>query len=341
MKRIATISTCLVIIAILVESLAYADLSVHYIDVGQGDAALIICDGKAMLVDGGPTSASQLIYSYLRQNVTSLEYIIATHPHEDHIGGLAAALNAVPVEIIFSPVETWNNGSFMDIAIYADMLGTPIIVPNEGDYFHLGDAVVTILHCWPEAWDENDMSIVARIDYGNTSFLFTGDAEDISEYMMVDSGMPLQADVLKVGHHGSHSSTTKEFVSNVMPKYAVISCGAENSYGHPHEETLQNLQGIEVLRTDQLGTIVFHTDGTTLSYKTERIKKAAPFPEKGSTETAIPETEAAYVGNKNSMKFHYPNCSGAQSMKSKNKVYFSSREEAINQGYLPCGKCEP
>ncbi len=249
---------------------ASAELDVHFLDVGQGDAALVICDGKAMLIDGGPGSASQFLYSYIRDYTTELEYIIATHPHEDHVGGLSAALNAVPVELIFSPVVYWDTRAFENMAYYADAQGTPIVVPFENDYFHLGDALITILHCWPEAWDVNDMSIVLRVDYGATSFLFTGDAEAMSEYMILDSGVNLKADVLKVGHHGSRSSSTMEFITEINPAFAVISCGKDNQYGHPHEETLETLRSCSILRTDQMGTIVFHSDGQTLYYESEK-----------------------------------------------------------------------
>ena len=246
---------------------AHADLEVHFIDVGQGDAALLICDGEAMLIDGGQPSASQLIYTYLRERVPELKYMIATHPHEDHIGGCAAALNAVPVGLILSPVTEWDTRAFNSMVKYAEAQGTEIFVPFEGDVYQLGGSEITVIHCWPEAWTSNDMSIVVRVDYGATSFLFTGDAERMSEYMMIDSGFVLEADVLKVAHHGSSSSSTLEFLEAVNPEYAIISCGKNNSYGHPHQQVIDRLNGNAViLRTDELGTIIFHSDGETLSY---------------------------------------------------------------------------
>lgn len=327
-------------------SYAYAELTVAFLDVGQGDATFINCDGAAMLIDGGPTSASQFIFSYLKSHTERLDYMIATHPHEDHVGGLAAALNAVPVDLIFSPVETSDNEPFSNMVRYADLSGTPIVVPYEGDYFHLGEAEITILHCWPEAWDVNDMSIVLRIDYGYTSFLFTGDAEEMSEYMMIDSGMPLKADVLKVGHHGSRTSSTEEFLSEVAPTWAVISCGMDNSYGHPHEDTLRKLAGAETLRTDQLGTIEFHSDGYYIYYETDKQKRpvdttVAPTMMPTMDTTNEDKEVEYYIGNKKSKKFHYPYCSGVHTMKEKNKVVLGSREDAIAQGYDPCGLCHP
>ena len=332
MKRIFTI----VLITLLLPS-GLAELSVHFLDVGQGDATLLLCDGEAMLIDGGPASASQLIYSYVRKSTDHLDYLIATHPHDDHVGGLAAALNAVPVDVILSPVEAYKDSAFESVQRYADEQGAPIIIPYEWDEFDLGNALVTILHCWPEAWDENDMSICLRVDYGETSFLFTGDAEAMSEYMMLDSGMPLQADVLKVGHHGSRSSSTQEFVDAVRPRYSVISCGKDNSYGHPHQEVLDVLAGSTILRTDILGTIVMHSDGETITidYLDGSEEETTNADKQDRSDTS------SYIGNKKSMKFHYPECEGVEKMSPKNKVPLASREDAIALGYRPCGLCKP
>ena len=255
-------------------TVANAEMDVYFLDVGQGDAAVIICDGEAMVVDGGPAKASSFMYSFVRNTLEllSIRYMVATHPHEDHIGGLSGVLNAVPVDLILSPVTEWDTRAFESILKYAVFQGCPIIVPEDGDQFSLGNATFTILLCWPEAWGENDKSIIFRIDYGETSLLFTGDAEYMAEYMVIDSGLPLKADVLKVGHHGSHSSSTGEFFDAVSPTYAVISSGKGNSYGHPHEETLEALRerNVTIYRTDLLGTIHFHSDGKEFMIETER-----------------------------------------------------------------------
>lgn len=320
-KLIRSLVLCLAIIV----GVAQAELDVHFLDVGQGDSTLIVCDGEAMLIDGGPSSASQIVFSYIRQHVGELDVAIATHPHDDHIGGLSAALNAVPVGVIYSPVSEWNSTCWANMEKYAEAQGTPIVVPMEGDVFLLGSAIVTIIHCWPEAWEENDMSIVLRLDYGETSFLFTGDAEIMSEEMMLGEGMPLKADVLKVAHHGSRYSSSPEFLAVVKPEWAVISCGKGNAYGHPNEEVLQALSHTTVLRTDQMGTIIFHSDGAALSV------------EAGMVTTA----DVEYIGNRKSMKFHRMDCESVMDMAEKNKVPLSTREDAIKMGFQPCGRCTP
>lgn len=255
---------------------AIADLQVHFLDVGQGDCTIVVCDGEAMVIDGGPRASSNYVYGYIRRTLQlrQIEYVISTHPHLDHVYGLSSVLNAAPVDLLLSPVLEWDSKAFSYMLKYAEKQGTPISVPQEGDTLQLGSATVTILHCWPEAIEygrTNDSSIVTRIDYGNTSFIITGDAEDWSEYMMIDSGMNLKADVLRVAHHGSNTASTMEFLKAVQPKYAVISVGKDNGYGHPHQEVLERLESIgsTILRTDELGTIVFQSDGESLTIKND------------------------------------------------------------------------
>ena len=269
-----TIVLLLIIIICSELTITHAELDVYYLDVGQGDAAVVICDDEAMVIDGGPAKASSLMYSFIRNTLelSAIRYMVATHPHEDHIGGLSGVLNAVPVDLILSPVLEWDTRAFNSILKYADFQGSPILIPEDGDQFSLGDAIVTILLCWPDAWTENDMSIILRIDYMDTSFLFTGDAEYMAEYMVIDGLLPLEANVLKVGHHGSQTSSTLEFINAVNPTYAVISCGRNNSYGHPHKETLESLanKDVTILRTDLQGTIHFHSNGESISFEAER-----------------------------------------------------------------------
>ena len=264
----------LLLILLLLPISAFADLQVHFLDVGQGDCTIVLCDGEAMVIDGGPASASSFVYSYIRNTLklTHIDYVISTHPHLDHVYGLSSVLNAAPVDLILTPVLKWDSKAFESMLKYAEMQGTPLSVPQEGDTLQLGSATVTILHCWPEAIDygrTNDSSIVVRIDYGQTSFIITGDAEDWAEYMMIDAGRNLKADVLRVAHHGSNTASTAEFLRTIHPEYAVISVGKDNGYGHPHQEVLGRLADIkaEILRTDELGTIIMESDGKTIILK--------------------------------------------------------------------------
>ncbi len=305
---------------------ASAELEVHFLDVGQGDATLLICDGEAMLIDGGLKSQGQFIYAYLRSHVDMLTYVIATHPDSDHIGGLASALNAVPVEILYTPILDYDSRVFSAMMTYAGLQGTYVDVPMEGDTFPLGSATVTVLHCWPEAWQNNDMSIVLRVDYGSTSFIFTGDAESMSEYMMIDSGLPLDADVLKVAHHGSRYSSTQEFIDAISPTYAVISCGKDNSYGHPHSQTLERLADSIILRTDMYGTIILRSDGTN-------INVVAP--------VFDPPPVEGFIGNRSSMKYHIPSCDAVKEIELRNTIALRTKEEAEAAGYDACGLCCP
>ena len=253
---------------------AKAELQIHFLDVGQGDAAIVLCDGEAMMIDGGLPGVSQFIYSYIRNTLQldMIEVMVATHPHDDHVGGLAAALNAVPVELIVSPTQEYDSRAFKSMLKYAEAQGTPIVTAFDGDTWHIGSALVTVIVCWPEAPTVNDTSIMLRIDYGNTSFVFTGDAGINTEYIGVMNSVPLKADVLKVGHHGSRTSSSFDFITEVFPSDAVISCGKNNAYGHPHQETLDMLKfiGARVYRTDLQGTIICTSDGDNITWQTER-----------------------------------------------------------------------
>lgn len=245
---------------------------IHYIDVGQADAALVLCCGHAMLIDGGNKADSSLIYSYLEKfDVTELDYIISTHEHEDHVGGLAGALNFASVKHAFSPVSEYDSVCFGNFKKYLDLQGVPITKPVPGAYFPLGCALVETLAPSHAGNGGNNESIVLKVSYGGTSFLFTGDAETEEELEMLESGRDLSCTVLKVAHHGSASSSGQEFLDAVSPEYAVISVGSGNSYGHPAQVVLDRLcaMGVQVLRTDLCGDIICRSDGSSLSFTTE------------------------------------------------------------------------
>ena len=223
------------------------------------------------MIDGGDRNASQFIYSYLKSiDVKRLDYIIATHPHDDHIEGLAAALVACDAGILYSPILGMESEIFQELTRKAKDKNVMIKVPKRGETFTVGDAIITFLSNVHPDWDLNNQSIVIRMDYGSTSFLFTGDAAWEEEQDLLE--MNIKADVLKVGHHGAATSTSQEFLDAVHPTFAVISVGADNKYGHPAQETLGKLQRLDVavFRTDRQGTIICTSDGENLNFVTTK-----------------------------------------------------------------------
>ncbi|MBZ2174547.1 MBL fold metallo-hydrolase [Schnuerera sp. xch1] len=246
------------------------DIEVHFIDVGQADSILIKSStGKNMLIDAGNNDDEDLIYSYLKdKGIETLDVVVGTHPHEDHIGGLDTVINNFDVKKIYMPKVSNNTKTFEDVLLATKNKGLKITTPTSGDNFELGNAKCTMLAPNSSTYDElNNYSIVIKLEYEDTSFLFTGDAEGISEQEMLNKGYDLSADVLKVGHHGSESSTTELFLEAVSPKHAVIMVGKDNSYGHPHDIILQRLKenNINVYRTDKSETIIATTDGKDIT----------------------------------------------------------------------------
>ncbi len=248
-------------------------LTVTWLDVGQGDAAVIQCGGQSMLIDGGKPEKSSYIYAWLQQHGLSyLDVIVATHVDADHIGGLSGALNYASVGTAYCPVTTGTTETFQSFVKYLAQRGKQITVPTAGETFALGGAQVQILGPLHRAEDSNDNSIVLKVSFGATSFLFTGDAERAEEQDLLNAGVNLQSTVLKVGHHGSDTSTSYPFLRAVAPQYAVISVGAGNSYGHPTEAVLSRLRdaGVTTFRTDMQGEITAVSDGQTINFSTAK-----------------------------------------------------------------------
>ncbi|MCT4605668.1 MAG: MBL fold metallo-hydrolase [Marinisporobacter sp.] len=246
------------------------DLKIHFIDVGQADSILIKNGESTMLIDAGNNGDADLVVNYLKnQGINQLDYVIGTHPHEDHIGGLDAVINNFDIGKVYMPKVTHTSKTFKDVITAIKKKGLKITNPTVGGIIPLGDAKGVILAPNSKEYkDYNDYSIVLKLTYGNTSFLFTGDAEGLSEKEMMRNGLDLSADVLKLGHHGSHSSTTIDFLNKVNPKYAVIMTEIGNDYGHPHKETMDKLKNknIPVYRTDESGNIVATSDGNKISF---------------------------------------------------------------------------
>ena len=310
----------------------------HFLDVGQALSVLVECDGQYMLYDGGNVDDGSMVVSYLqKQGVEELQYVFCSHAHEDHVGGLAAALAFFPANHVYSPVTEASTKCFQDFVKYTQQQGLQVEVPTVGTVWQLGGATVTMLGPVAQYSETNDTSIVLRVDYGATSFLLTGDMESDAERDLVNSGANLKADVLQVGHHGSSTSTSYLFLNAVLPEMGVISCGVNNKYGHPHEETLSILRdaGVDVYRTDLLGTVVIGSDGQNYTIRTD---KTATDAELNPTAPAASSTaQQAYIGNVNSKKFHLPTCPNLPA--EKNQILFSSYDEAIAAGYTPCSTC--
>ena len=326
--------------------------AVHYIDVGQGDAALVLCDDKTMLIDGGKPHASSIIYTYLKNlNIDYLDYIVASHADDDHIGGLSAPLAKMKVGNVLAPETEADTRSYESLKNKTAEQGLTIAHPKPGESLDFGSSTIEFYGPITESEsDRNNGSIVMKIIYGDTSFLFTGDAEREEEQEILSAGYDLSATVLKVGHHGSKNSTTYPFLREIMPKYAVISVG-DNNYGHPTEDTLSRLRDadVKVYRTDMQGDIVATSDGKTVTVTTRKNNNAQTNPTENEKSTSAQSTENAanqeiceYIGNANTKKFHYPDCGAVSQMKEKNKVYLNcTRDEAIKDGYNPCGRCNP
>ena len=305
-------------------------LEVHYIDVGQADCILLQCGGAHMLIDGGNVEDSDLVVSYLLdQEVTTLDYVVNTHAHEDHVGGLPGVLAVFETKNIWCPVKEYSSSCFEDFVKYADQQDLELVCPEPGSTYDLGGAEVTVLGPVRDDYDTNNSSIVLRVDYGATSFLFTGDAETTAEKDILEAGYDVSATVLKVGHHGSETSSSYQWLREVGAEYAVIQVGTGNSYGHPHELILSRLRDADmtVYRTDLQGHIVCTSDGKAVSFETGRTVAV-------TNPTEEPET---FIGNKNSKKFHLDTCSGLP--KEENQVIFESYDDAVEAGYEPCSKC--
>lgn len=315
----------LLLLLILLPTVAFADLEAHFLDVGHGDCTIITCDGEAMIIDGGNAGSSQLVYNYIKNhNISVIKYAVATHPDADHIGGLPAAFHVAKVQTLLSPVDDYDENRFVTLKKTAQEQSVALTVPEAGQLFQLGGAQITILSPVIRFADSNDLSIVLRIDYGKTSFLFTGDASTAVERDLIARKSKLNADVLHVSHHGSSTGTSPTFVSAVSPDYAIISCAEDSA--SPSREVLFNLAETRTLITAQKGIIVITSDGEILSISCEKIAE---------------KKEDLYVGNSNSRVYHFASCESVTTMKDKNRVYFDSVEQAESKGYHPCKRCSP
>ncbi|MBO4954500.1 MAG: MBL fold metallo-hydrolase [Clostridia bacterium] len=255
---------------------AEGTLMVEFLDVEQGDSALIhLPNGETMLIDAGERDQGEHVVATLQeQGITRLDYVIGTHPHTDHIGGLQEVIESFDIGEIYMPKKLHTTKTFENLLLAIRDKGLSVTSAKAGVTV-LEDEGVFATFVAPQDTDYeelNDYSAVLRLTFGETSFLFTGDAEAVSEHEMLNSGQSLSADVLKVGHHGSTTSNTVAFLKAVSPTHAVISCGAGNDYGHPHKQILKRLSALKatVWRTDEQGKITVTSDGTTLTVTPEK-----------------------------------------------------------------------
>lgn len=309
-------------------------IRVDFIDVGQGDSSLIrLPNQQTILIDGGPRSSSEKLISFLdKEGLETIDYLIATHPHEDHIGGLPDVLDKYKVKNVYLPERTANTKIFEKLLGKIQENNLKINLASSGNIILDEDGIlVEFLGPVKNTYENtNDHSIVTKITYKDNSFLIMGDAEKISEGDILKNGYNVKADVLRVGHHGSSTSSTKEFVEAVGANYYIISLGKDNSYGHPHREVVDilNRTGKSVYRTDLEGDISMVGDGNSIEVLSS---KEDSNPE--VKDTSVDKIEDLYIGNKNTEVFHTEDCTKLPS--EKNRVVLKSKMDAKSQGYRP------
>ena len=251
------------------------DLEVHFIDIGQGDSILIRCKDQAMMIDFGDNNKGTQVQKYLMdQGIKELKYALGTHPDADHIGGMDVILYKFDVDHVWMPQLESDTVTYRDVVDVCQEEGYEIEQPEWQKEYTLSDATIEIegpVFIADSYADKNEASIIVKVTYGENSFLFCGDAPVSEEAEMLENDVDLSADVLKLGHHGSDTSTSEAFLQAVSPEYGVISCGEGNSYGHPHASTIEKLKnaGTQIYRTDLQGTVVAYSDGTNITWNQE------------------------------------------------------------------------
>lgn len=317
------------------------DLKVHYIDVGQADSILIQQGNNAMLIDAGNNGDGSLVVDYLKkQDISKLDYIIGTHPHEDHIGGLDSVINVFDIGNVIMPKATHTSQTYKDVITAISNKNLKITTPKVGDSYKLGNAEFTILAPNKDNYTElNDYSIVTRLKYGNNSFIFTGDAEALSEGEILAKQLDISADVLKVGHHGSDTSTSQAFLDKVNPKYAVISVGTGNDYGHPTNTILSRLsaKGVSTFRTDKQGTIVATSNGSNITFNnTPTVPDTTTPPDTNNPTPGVDENMIVWRVSATGTVYH--DSKDCSNMKSPIQM---TLKDARAKNLKPCSKCNP
>ena len=338
------------------------DMAVHFIDVGQGLAILVQSGGENLLYDGGNRSHADEVVQYLKnQQVETINYMISSHYDEDHLGGLVKCLDTFEVEHVLGSDYVHTSDLFNTFMNTATAHAIIVEYPSVGDTYEFGTGSFTVMAPNGISQNSNDNSVVIRLVNGNNSFMFMGDAEETSEQDMISTGMNLDCDVLSLGHHGSASSTSWDLLEATSPSWAVISCGLNNSYGHPAAETMGKLSDMDipVFRIDDQGTVIALSDGNTISWTQEPCNDYTSGSEKQSTDSSTDQSEqytndaaatesyAAETDTSDTQgrmvwisatgsKYHsIPDCGNMNP----NKATQETESQALSQGYEACKKC--
>ena len=328
----------------------YGLMRVHFIDVGQADCAFIeLGNGQTMLIDAGRSGNASTIVNYIKAlQYETIDYVVASHPHDDHIGGMATVLENFKIGKMYMPRQEHTINAFVNMLDVIEDKKIELYTAKAGvNITTSGIIKIDILAPFTDSDSNlNNVSAVVKITYGETVMLFTGDAEHVIENQLLKSG--IDADVLKVGHHGAGSASSKSFIKEVSPEVAVISVGEGNSYGHPHADTLAILNevGAKIYRTDEQDTIVVTADQNkkiTVDKKASTVKENAPPVVVTKPTEKVEDNEPPVSDNQSQVvyrtrtgkKYHRAGCSYLKS------IIETTVSEARSMGLTPCSRCNP
>jgi competence protein ComEC len=326
-------------------------MTIHFIDVGQADSIFIDFEDYEVLIDAGNNGDGDRVVNYIRPYVSgNLDLVIATHAHEDHIGGLDDVLAAYQVSQLIDSGDTATSVTYKDYYAAASAEpNCPYIADKDMEIDMGNGATIRIIDTMDGNSNTNNNSVISLLDYNSFEILFPGDAEAAAEATFL--GKLYDIDVLKAGHHGSKTASSQGLLNLIRPETVIISAGLVNQYDHPHEEALQRFAGIgaSVYGTFKSGSIVLTTNGNTYSLNTstkvtvqDAVDKGSTAPQQTVTNPAgVSKSEAAYIGNSSTKKFHRLNCRYADQISLANIIYFKQRADAVNTGYDACKVCNP